>query len=78
MPDVDEATARGACIQAAAVASLEAKGELDVRVKQLVAERARVAEGLREAGWQIALAGPTTAIPSAWSQLRTHQMAVRQ
>lgn len=39
--------------QAAAVASLEAKGELDVRVKQLVAERARVAEGLREAGWDL-------------------------
>ena len=39
--------------QAAAVASLEAKGELDVRVKQLVAERARVVEGLRAAGWDL-------------------------
>lgn len=39
--------------QAAAIASLEAKDELDVRVKDLVAERARVVEGLREAGWEM-------------------------
>ncbi len=35
-------------------------------------------QGLREAGWQIATVGPTTQIPIAWSQLRTHQLAVRQ
>ncbi len=39
--------------QTAAVASLEAKAELDVRVKQLTAERARVVEALREAGWDL-------------------------
>ena len=37
--------------QAAAIASLEAKDELHVRVKSLVAERARVLGSLREAGW---------------------------
>lgn len=39
--------------QVAAVASLEAKGELDERVQQLVTERARVVEGLRSAGWDM-------------------------
>ena len=39
--------------QAAAVASLEAKDELDVRVKEIVAERARVLAALAEAGWQM-------------------------
>ena len=39
--------------QAAAIASLEAKDELDVRVKDIVAERARVLAGLREAGWEM-------------------------
>lgn len=39
--------------QAAAIASLEAKDELDVRVKGIVAERARVLEALREAGWEM-------------------------
>ena len=41
--------------QAAAVASLEpdAKAELDVRVKNLVAERGRVVEALHEAGWEL-------------------------
>lgn len=39
--------------QAAAVASLEAKDELDVRVTGLVAERARVLGALRESGWEL-------------------------
>jgi histidinol-phosphate aminotransferase len=39
--------------QAAAIASLEAYDELDVRVKELVAERARVLAGLEEQGWEI-------------------------
>ena len=39
--------------QAAAVASLEAKDELDVRVKEIVAERERVLAALAEAGWQM-------------------------
>lgn len=39
--------------QAAAVASLEAKDELDVRVKEIVAERTRVLADLAEAGWQM-------------------------
>lgn len=39
--------------QAAAIASLEAKDELDVRVKGIVAERERVLAALREAGWQM-------------------------
>ena len=37
--------------QAAAVASLEAFDELEVRVKELVAERARVVEALAAQGW---------------------------
>ena len=39
--------------QAAAVASLEAFDELDVRVKELVAERARVLDALAEQGWDV-------------------------
>lgn len=39
--------------QAAAIASLEAKDELDVRVKEIVAERERVLAALAEAGWQM-------------------------
>ena len=39
--------------QAAAVASLEAFDELDVRVKELVAERARVVEALAAQGWSL-------------------------
>lgn len=39
--------------QAAAIASLEASDELDVRVKELVAERERVVAALREQGWEI-------------------------
>lgn len=39
--------------QAAAIASLEASDELDVRVKELVAERDRVVAALREQGWDI-------------------------
>ena len=39
--------------QVAAVASLEAKGELDERVRALVAERSRVVEALRAAGWDV-------------------------
>ena len=39
--------------QAAAIASLEAKDELEVRVKGIVAERERVLAALREAGWQM-------------------------
>ncbi len=39
--------------QRAAVASLDARGELDVRVKSLVAERERVVAGLAEQGWEI-------------------------
>ncbi len=51
--------------QAAAVASLEAKGELDVRVKHLVAERARVVAALREAGWEL----PETQANFVWFPL---------
>lgn len=39
--------------QTAAVASLEAKGELDERVDRIVGERARVVDGLRAAGWEV-------------------------
>lgn len=39
--------------QVAAVASLEAVDELGVRVKELVAERERVVEALREQGWDV-------------------------
>ena len=39
--------------QAAAIASLEAKDELDVRVKEIVAERERVLAALADAGWQM-------------------------
>ncbi|MFW5470571.1 histidinol-phosphate transaminase [Knoellia sp. CPCC 206435] len=39
--------------QAAAVASLDAFDELDVRVKELVAERARVLAALAEQGWDV-------------------------
>jgi histidinol-phosphate aminotransferase len=39
--------------QAAAVASLEAVDELEVRVKELVAERERVVSALREQGWDL-------------------------
>ena len=39
--------------QAAAIASLEAADELEVRVKELVAERERVVAALREQGWQV-------------------------
>jgi len=39
--------------QAAAVASLEAFDELDVRVKELVDERARVVEALEDQGWSL-------------------------
>ncbi len=40
--------------QAAAIASLEATDELEVRVKELVAERERVVDALREQGWDLA------------------------
>ncbi|MEO5611088.1 MAG: histidinol-phosphate transaminase [Ornithinibacter sp.] len=40
--------------QVAAIASLEAADELEVRVKELVAERERVVDALREQGWQLA------------------------
>ena len=39
--------------QAAAVASLEAEDELLERVESLVAERTRVVEGVRAAGWDV-------------------------
>ena len=39
--------------QAAAIASLERRDELLARVDTLVAERARVVAGLREAGWDV-------------------------
>jgi len=39
--------------QAAAVASLAAYDELDVRVKELVAERGRVEEALADQGWDL-------------------------
>ncbi|GAB3200598.1 histidinol-phosphate transaminase [Nocardioides hungaricus] len=39
--------------QAAAIASLEREAELLVRVDALVAERSRVVDGLREAGWDV-------------------------
>ena len=39
--------------QTAAVASLDAEAELGERVETIVAERARVLEGLRAAGWQL-------------------------
>lgn len=43
--------------QVAAVASLQAADELEVRVKELVAERARVVAGLTEAGWDVPQSG---------------------
>lgn len=43
--------------QVAAVASLRARDELDVRVKELVAERRRVVEGLAEIGWDVPQSG---------------------
>ncbi|HQH08727.1 MAG TPA: histidinol-phosphate transaminase [Phycicoccus sp.] len=39
--------------QVAAIASLEAADELDVRVKEIVAERERVVAALREQGWDL-------------------------
>jgi histidinol-phosphate aminotransferase len=39
--------------QAAAIASLEAEPELLERVDALVAERSRVVDGIRSAGWEI-------------------------
>ncbi len=39
--------------QVAAVASLEAADELEVRVKELVAERERVVAALRDQGWEL-------------------------
>lgn len=42
-----------ALAQVAAVASLEAVDELDVRVKEIVAERERVVAGLQEQGWEL-------------------------
>ena len=42
-----------AVAQAAAIASLEAEAELMERVDALVAERARVAAGLSDAGWDV-------------------------
>lgn len=39
--------------QVAAIASLDAVDELDVRVKTLVAERERVVAGLKEQGWEL-------------------------
>ena len=39
--------------QAAAIASLEAEPELLERVDALVAERARVVAGIRDAGWEV-------------------------
>lgn len=39
--------------QSAAIASLEASDELEVRVKELVAERERVAAALADQGWQL-------------------------
>ena len=42
-----------ALAQEAAVASLAAADELDVRVEELVAERERVVEALREQGWDV-------------------------
>jgi histidinol-phosphate aminotransferase len=39
--------------QVAAIASLDAVDELDVRVKEIVAERERVVAALREQGWEL-------------------------
>ncbi|MFF2272440.1 histidinol-phosphate transaminase [Agromyces sp. NPDC058136] len=39
--------------QRAAIASLDAESELEVRIREIVAERARVTAGLRETGWQL-------------------------
>jgi len=51
--------------QAAAVASLAAKDELDVRVKELVGERARVVSALADAGWEL----PETQANFVWFPL---------
>ncbi len=51
--------------QAAAVASLAAKGELDERVQRIVAERTRVVDGLRAAGWDV----PETQANFVWFPL---------
>lgn len=51
--------------QRAAVASLEARGELDVRVKDLVSERERVVAALTEQGWEL----PDTQANFVWLPL---------
>jgi len=51
--------------QAAAVASLDAAAELLIRVKEIVAERERVVEALREQGWQV----PETEANFVWFDL---------
>jgi histidinol-phosphate aminotransferase len=51
--------------QRAAIASLEAYGELEVRVKALVEERARVLAALREQGWPV----PDTEANFVWLPL---------
>jgi histidinol-phosphate aminotransferase len=51
--------------QAAAIASLDAAGELMVRVKELVAERERVVAALRDQGWDI----PDTQANFVWFAL---------
>jgi histidinol-phosphate aminotransferase len=59
--------------QAAAVASLDAFDELEVRVKALVAERERVVDALREQGWEL----PETQANFVWFPLgdRTGEFA---
>ncbi|MDH2426622.1 histidinol-phosphate transaminase [Sphaerisporangium sp. TRM90804] len=61
--------------QAAAIASLEAEGELLERVEAVVAERARVREGLLGQGWEI----PPTEANFVWLRLggRTLEFAER-
>jgi histidinol-phosphate aminotransferase len=51
--------------QKAAIASLEAWGELEVRVKALIKERSRVLEALREQGWAV----PDTEANFVWLPL---------
>lgn len=51
--------------QRAAVASLDAHHELDVRVKELIGERRRVLDGLRDQGWDV----PDTQANFVWLPL---------
>ena len=60
--------------QVAALASLDAQDELDARVADLVAERARVVAALREQGWDV----PQSGANFVWFPLRERTAAFVQ